>query len=65
VSPAAWSGPRRRESPPKERLVEVFAEALEASCIELIITQDGHPAELRQLVRCLDVSGLLDWKAFR
>jgi hypothetical protein len=55
----------RRESRPRSGSSKSSRTPLEASCIELVITQDGHPAELRQLVRCLDVNGLLDWKAFR
>lgn len=55
---------RRRTAPGYDLIADAIQDALDSSCIELTITHDGHPAELVNLARCLDKSGLIDWAVF-
>lgn len=52
---------RRDPAPTYEEIADAIQDALDSSLIELLITQDGHDAELFQLARCLDKAGLIDW----
>lgn len=55
----------RREPPTREAIAAAIQDALDSSLIEIVLTQDGHDAELPQLARCLDKAGLIDWSGVR
>lgn len=54
---------RHRTFPGYDAIADAIETVLDAACIELAITHDGHPAELYNLARCLDKAGLIDWSA--
>lgn len=51
--------------PSYEDISDAIQTALDSSLIDVTLTQDGHPAELWQLARCLDKAGLIDWKGVK
>lgn len=48
--------------PSHEDIADAIQDALDSGLYELTLTQDGHPAELWQLARCLDKAGLIRWE---
>ncbi len=49
--------------PSYEDIADAIQDALDSGLYELNLTQDGRPAELWQLARCLDKAGLIDPRA--
>lgn len=54
-----------KAAPSYEEIADAIETALDSSCITVLLDQDGHPAELWQLARCLDKAGLIDWTGVR
>jgi len=48
--------------PSHEDIADAIQDALDSGLYELTLTQDGQPAELWQLARCLDKAGLIRWE---
>lgn len=52
----------RRPHPGREAVLQAVENALDSGLYEVAVTQDGQPASLDRLVRCLDKAGLIDWR---
>ena len=50
-----------RPAPSREQVLDAVETVLDATLIEVTVTQDGHPVELATLVRILDNYGLIDY----
>lgn len=52
------------DAPGFKRIADAIETALDAACIEVVVTHDGQPAGLYNVACCLDKAGLIDWSAF-